>query len=127
MIRVLSPTAMPRLLARRKARLAEAEAVVRPILEAVRTRGDKALLAYARRFDALDRKTVVVPTADLRSACAGLAPEFRDAVSAAAANIRAFAEMSQSTWPSAAARPGAGCSARRARPSPRPAPTRRSG
>jgi histidinol dehydrogenase len=93
MIRVLSPTAMPRLLARRKARLAEAEAVVRPILDAVRTRGDKALLEYARRFDALDRKTVVVPTSDLRSAYAGLAPEFRGAVSAAAANIRAFAEM----------------------------------
>ncbi|HXM45162.1 MAG TPA: histidinol dehydrogenase, partial [Bryobacteraceae bacterium] len=84
---------MPRLLARRKARLSEAEAVVRPILEAVRARGDRALLEYARQFDALDRKTVVAPAADLRRACAGLSGEFRAAVEIAAANIRAFAEM----------------------------------
>src|SRR5271170_2119563 len=91
MIGILAPSAMPRLLARRKARLADAEAVVRPILEGVRTRGDKGLIQYARQFDALDRKTVVVPAADLRRACAALAPEFRQAVEAAAANIRAFA------------------------------------
>jgi len=44
MIRILPKAGMARLLGRRKARLAEAEAVVRPILEAVRTRGDKALI-----------------------------------------------------------------------------------
>ena len=84
---------MPRLLARRKARLAAAEEVVRPILEAVRARGDRALLEYARQFDALDRKTVVVPAADLHRAYADLSREFRDAVETAAANIRTFAEM----------------------------------
>jgi histidinol dehydrogenase len=93
MIRILAANQMGRLLARRKARLAEAEAVVRPILEAVRERGDQALLEYARRFDGLDRKSVAVPEAALRRACAGLSAEFRDAVAAAAANIRAFAEM----------------------------------
>ncbi len=93
MIRILSPAAMPRLLARRKARLAEAEAVVRPILEAVRTRGDKALIEYARQFDAFDGRSVVVPAEDLKKACAGLSPAFRDAVAIASANIRAFAEM----------------------------------
>jgi histidinol dehydrogenase len=93
MIRILSRTALPRLLARRKVRLAEAEAVVRPILEAVRARGDRALLEYGRKFDALDRKTVVVPDSDLRRACTGLSPEFREAVGIASANIRAFAEM----------------------------------
>ena len=84
---------MPRLLARRKARLAEAEEVVRPILEGVHARGDKALLEYARQFDALDRKTVVVPEEDLHRAAAGLSADFRAAVATAAANIRAFAEM----------------------------------
>jgi histidinol dehydrogenase len=93
MIRILSPAILPRLMARRKARLADAEAVVRPILEAVRKRGDKALLEYARQFDALDRKTVVVPAADLQRACAGLSKQFRSAVETAAANIRAFARM----------------------------------
>jgi histidinol dehydrogenase len=92
MIRILPATAMPRLLARRRARLSEAEGVVRPILEGVRVGGDKALLEYARQFDALDRQTVAVPAADLQRACAGLSPEFRAAVATAAANIRAFAE-----------------------------------
>ena len=93
MIRILPAAQMGRLLARRKARLAEAEATVRPILDAVRDRGDKALLEYARRFDALERKSVVVPAADLHRACASLSAAFRDAVSIAAGNIRAFAEM----------------------------------
>jgi histidinol dehydrogenase len=93
MIRILPSTGMGRLLARRKARLAEAEDTVRPILEAVRARGDKALVEYCRKFDGLDRKSVAVPEADLQRACAGLAPAFRDAIEAASANIRAYAEM----------------------------------
>src|SRR5260370_29575258 len=93
MIRILPMAGMARLLSRRKARLAEAEAVVRPILEAVRSRGDKALIEYARRFDGFDRNNIAVPEADLERACVGLAPAFRDAVSTAAANIRAFAHM----------------------------------
>jgi len=93
MIRILPKAGMARLLGRRKARLAEAEAVVRPILEAVRTRGDKALIEYARRLDGFDRNKVAVPEADLERACLSLAPAFRDAVSTAAANIRAFAKM----------------------------------
>jgi histidinol dehydrogenase len=93
MIRILASTQVGRLLARRKARLAEAEETVRPILDAVRKRGDKALVEYARKLDGLDRKTVRVPARDLRQACTALAPEFRAAVETATANIRAFAEM----------------------------------
>ena len=57
---------MGRVLARRAARLTEAEDVVRPILEAVRKRGDKGLLEYARKFDGLERKSVRVPAARTR-------------------------------------------------------------
>jgi len=106
MIRILLATGMGRLLARRKARLAEAEDVVRPILAAVRAKGDRALLEYARRFDGFDRKSVRVPEADLRAACATLKPEFRDAVSVAAANIRAFAEIQLPVEFSREVRPG---------------------
>jgi histidinol dehydrogenase len=67
--------------------------VVRPILDAIRARGDRALTEYARQFDALDRKSVAVPESDLESASAGLSNAFREAVATAAANIRAFAEM----------------------------------
>src|SRR5689334_9513891 len=93
MIRIVSSTHVRGLLARRKARFAEAEKTVRPILEAVRKRGDRALVEYARKFDGLERGSVRVPARDLQKACAALAPDFRRAVEVASANIRAFAEM----------------------------------
>ena len=92
MIRILESKQVGRLLARKAARFTEAEAVVRPILDAVRKRGDRALMEYARHFDALDRNSVRVPPAELRAARAGLTAEFRAAVETAAANIRAYAE-----------------------------------
>jgi histidinol dehydrogenase len=92
MIRILTSRQIGRLLARRTARLTEAENIVRPILEAVRTRGDKGLLEYARQFDNLDRKSVRVPVHELDEAAKRLTPEFRTAVETAAANVRHFAE-----------------------------------
>ena len=92
MIRILAGGQIGRLLARKTARLSAAEAAVRPILEAVRKRGDRALLEYARRFDGLERRSVRVPDAELAAAARRLHPEFRRAVETAAANIRAYAE-----------------------------------
>ena len=91
MIRILNSRDIGRLLTRRGARLTAAEAVVRPILDAVRKRGDRALLEYARRFDGLSRPSVCVPDKELREARRRLAPDFCAAVVAAAANIRAYA------------------------------------
>ena len=93
MIRILASSQMSHLFARRTTRLREAEAVVRPILEAVRKRGDKALVSYARKLDGLERKTVRVPERELAAACGKLAPKFRAAVETASRNIRTFAEM----------------------------------
>lgn len=90
MIRIIESKDAGRLLKRRAARFGEAEAVVRPILDAVRTRGDRALVEYARKFDGLERRTVRVPQKELSGA--PLAPEFRHAVEVAAANIRRYAE-----------------------------------
>jgi len=95
-----------RLLTRRSARMAEAEATVRPILDAVRRRGDRALLEYARRFDGFRGKSVRVPEKDLHAAEGGLAPEFRAAVTAASANIRAFAQSQMPREWSREFRPG---------------------
>ena len=64
--------------------------MVRPILDAVRLRGDGALLEYARKFDGLTRKSVRVPATGSRGSH-GLTPEFARAVEDAAANIRAYA------------------------------------
>jgi histidinol dehydrogenase len=91
MIRIIEPGEAGRLLKRRALRLAAAERVVRPILEAVRRRGDQALLEYARRLDGLDARSVRVPEKELAQAAAQLAPAFRRAVRAAAKNIRAYA------------------------------------
>jgi histidinol dehydrogenase len=93
MIRVLPSRQIGALFTRRAARLAEAEGVVRPILEAVRKRGDKALVSYARKLDKLERKTVRVPERELSAACGKLPSEFRTAVETASRNIRTFAEM----------------------------------
>jgi histidinol dehydrogenase len=92
-IRILESKDIVRLLARRKARLDEAEAVVRPILEAVRTRGDRALMDYARRFDGLARRSVRVPKGALQTACERLSPEFVSAVRQAASNVCSYARM----------------------------------
>jgi histidinol dehydrogenase len=96
MLKILSSkdkTALDRLLARRAQRLTQAEAVVRPILEAVRKRGDRALLQYARKFDGLQAKTVRVPVADLTRAAQDLKKDFRAAVDMASKQIRRFAEL----------------------------------
>ena len=93
MISILASRQVGRLLARKQARLADAESTVRPILEAVRRRGDKALVQYARRFDGLDRPSVLVPKKELEDARGALSREFRAAVKTASANIRAYAHM----------------------------------
>jgi histidinol dehydrogenase len=91
MIRILKSKDMGRVLARRTARMADAEAIVRPILEAVRTRGDAGLMEYARKFDGLTRKSVRVPASELRAAADRLSPQFISAVEQAADNVRRYA------------------------------------
>ena len=87
-MRILQSKEAGRLLVRKAARLAEAEGVVRPILEAVRRRGDRALLEYARRFDGLERKSVRVPERELDAAQAGLPPAFRQEIGRASCRER---------------------------------------
>jgi histidinol dehydrogenase len=106
MIRILQTKDAGRLLARKAARFTEAEAVVRPILEAVRKRGDRALMEYARRFDGLERKSVRVPRKELEAARRSLAPEFTRAVTTASANIRAYAERQMPRYWMAQSQPG---------------------
>lgn len=92
MIRIIESRDAAEVFTRKETRLAEAEAVVRPILENVRARGDTALLEYARRFDHFNRESPLVPQSELEAAAKGLSEPFRDAVRQASQNIRAFAE-----------------------------------
>jgi histidinol dehydrogenase len=93
MLRIIGQREAETLLRRRTARLTEIEAVVGPILDAVRRRGDAALLQYARRLDGLERsaKTVAIPPKQIQAACKSLSPEFRKALDQASKNIRGFA------------------------------------
>ena len=93
MIRIVEIAQVSKILARKAARFEEAELIVRPILEAVRTRGDKALLEYAQKFDKLERKSVRVPERELKAAEAQLSEAFREAVKVASRNIRAYAKL----------------------------------
>lgn len=93
MLRILSSRDAERLLKRRAARLDAAEAVVRPILEDVRRRGDAAVLEYARRFDGFEGRSVRVPPQTLEAAARGLPRDFRRALRASEKNVAAFARM----------------------------------
>ena len=106
MIRIIQSKDVGALLKRKAARLSEAEETVRPILESVRRRGDKALLEYARQFDGFTRPSVRVAAADLRTAAKRLEPAFRDAVETASANIRAYAQRQMPREWSSEMRPG---------------------
>src|SRR6185436_7071653 len=106
MIRIIESREVGKLLARKAARFADAEAVVRPILDAVRKRGDKALLEYARKFDQFDRKSVAVASGELKAAQESLSPDFRAAVQTASKNIRAFAKLQMPETKSKVIAPG---------------------
>lgn len=106
MIRIIQSKDVGALLKRKAARLSEAEQTVGPILEAVRRRGDKALLEYARQFDGFTRASVRISAADLRAAEKRLEPAFREAVESASANIRTYAQKQMPREWSSEIRPG---------------------
>ena len=73
---------------RKAVRLAEAEQTVAPILEAVRKRGDEAVLEYARKLDGFSGIHLAVSTERAR-----VPDEFISALETAAKNIREYAEL----------------------------------
>lgn len=93
MIRILDSSEVGKLLTRRAAQMASAEQTVRPILEAVRKRGDKAVVDYARKFDKLPGKTLRLKKETLEEAHAALDPKLKAALRTAAANIREYARI----------------------------------
>jgi len=76
---------------------AKAEPVVRKILDAVRRRGDKAVLEYAAKLDGLaSGATLQVARGEIQAAWEATAPALQEAMKVAQANIRAFAEAQMS-------------------------------
>src|ERR1700677_3387995 len=100
MLRILPLHEAQSFITRKTIRLGEAEQGVAPILDAVRTRGDEAVLEYARKFDGLEGNSLAVPAADWGAVEARVPPAFYAAIETAAANIRQYAtlQMPRETW-----------------------------
>jgi histidinol dehydrogenase len=100
MLRILPLHEAQSFITRKTVRLAEAEQVVAPILDAVRKRGDEAVLEYARKFDGLDGVSFAVPASDWTAAESSVSPEFHAAIGIAATNIREYAalQLPRETW-----------------------------
>jgi histidinol dehydrogenase len=89
-IRASDGRSIAALLARRPAREPAIERAVAAIVARVRSRGDRALLAYAGRFDGLAGSLEVSAT-EIRRAAGALDPRVKRAIRTAAANIRRVA------------------------------------
>ena len=100
MLRILLLDQAQSFITRKAVRLAEAEATVAPILDAVRKRGDEAVLEYARKFDGLAGSDLTIPPAAWRAAESAVTPDFLAALETAAKNIREYAELQlpEETW-----------------------------
>lgn len=81
------------LFSRRSVRMGEAEAVVEPILAAVRERGDAGLVEYAKKFDGLEADTVRIAPDRLRVAADAVSDGLRDSVRVASEQVRAYARL----------------------------------
>ena len=93
MLRIIEASGAGELIARKAVRLAEAEATVAPILEAIRDRGDEALFEFARKFDGFEGESLLVPPSEFSDARTQVSDEFLNAVSLAAENIREYAHL----------------------------------
>src|SRR5216683_6327190 len=88
-----SAAAYVREIEQRGSRLEEIEPAVRRIVDDVRRNGDRALLKYARRFDALAPKQGLrVSDSELRAAWKNAPAPVRKALRMAEKNIRRFCE-----------------------------------
>jgi histidinol dehydrogenase len=86
---------MARLLAVDAALDPAVDAAAAQILDAVRTRGDDALLEYTRRFDGVDATSVAaleIAHADLERSLGAISTERREALEQAAARVRIYHE-----------------------------------
>jgi histidinol dehydrogenase len=92
-IRSSDKKSLDRLLGQRRARLEEAERVVRRILDDVRKNGDQALARLTRRFDGIDlrRRGFTVSRPEIEGAYRCVSKEFIRALPIAAGNIRRVA------------------------------------
>src|SRR6202046_3273623 len=100
MLRIVPLEEARKFITRKTVRLAEAEQVVAPILDAVHKRGDEAVLEFARKFDKLEGNSFLVSPAEWQAAASRVTPEFYAAIETAAKNIGEYAalQLPRETW-----------------------------
>lgn len=78
---------------------AEQEETVREIVTTVKEQGDRALLAYTKKYDGIDMTPadIRLPESEIKTAYRDADPKFIDIIDAAAANIRKFHETQKQT------------------------------
>lgn len=86
----LDPATLRHLLERRPSDEGDVQSATRDILEAVRARGDEALLDFARRFDGVELGALEIPRRAWDEALERLDVDVRTALERAARNIEAF-------------------------------------
>ncbi len=89
-IRYPEPARWPELTRRPVFDWSALEVQVQPIVEAVARSGDEALRRFTRQFDGVTLEHFAVPEAEFDAAERTLAPELKDAIGQAAANIERF-------------------------------------
>ncbi len=79
-----------RLLSRAQADIADISAKVRPILDAVKERGDKALIEFAWNFDKAELKSLKVTEEEFTAARQSIDPKMKETLERCIANVRKF-------------------------------------
>jgi histidinol dehydrogenase len=94
-----NPDRLQAILGRGEAATVQVRDTVRAVLDAVRTDGDAALVRFTREFDGVDieAKSLAIPMSVCRAALDRLDLGLREAMEAAAANIRRFHEHQRRT------------------------------
>lgn len=79
-----------RILRRAEQEIADVTASVKPIMEDVRLNGDKAVLAYAQKFDKASLDSLKVSDAEFEAARRSIDPKLKAAIDHCIANVRKF-------------------------------------
>jgi histidinol dehydrogenase len=108
-VRHPSPSEYAMLLARPVENLVAIERKVEPILEAVRTLGDAALLELSHKFDGHSLDTLAVSEAEMQEASAQVSEELKKAIQTAAHNIRSFHQTQKEEPHRKETMPGVSC------------------
>lgn len=98
-----------KLLQRPTLELEEIEKQVRPVMEAVKARGDEALKEFTGRFDGVDLDEIRVSAEEIEAAKALVPDELQEAIKVAKANIEAFHTAQKSEVIQVETMPGVNC------------------